>query len=79
MAAEHRILVQKGDTPATVKATTSSSTDVPKPATTEQSVVTTPTETIITVKPTVEIEDPFVCGAALIQYFKLQTGASNAQ
>ena len=66
MATEHKILVQKGDTPATVKVTTPTSTAAIRPAetgepvTAQQSVVTTPTETVITVKPTVEISGPFV-------------------
>jgi len=85
MATEHKILVQKGDTPATVKVTTPTSataitpTETGKPAITEQSIVTTPTETIITVKPTIEIADPFLSTRVVAPYTGTGPGESIAK
>jgi len=82
MATEHKILVQKGDTPATVKATTAASTIVAKPpepskpAIVQQSIATTPTETMITVKPTIEIADPFLSTRVVPPYTGTGPGES---
>ena len=89
MASAHGMLVKKGDSPETVKATTSTVTTVTKPITKpvvsdvsdqpiaiEQSVVTTPTETVITVKPTVEITDPFLSTRVVPPHIGLGVGES---
>jgi len=85
MATAHGILVKKGDSPETVKATTSTVTPVTKPVVTDQpvaiqqSVVTTPTETVITVTPTVEIADPFLSTRVVPPHIGTGVGESSVK
>jgi len=85
MATAHGILVKKGDSPQTVKATTSTVTPVSKPVVTdqpvaiEQSVVTTPTETVITVTPTVQIADPFLSNRVVPPHIGTGVGESSVK
>jgi len=85
MGTAHGILVKKGDSPETVKVSASADTAIAsvtepvvtdRPIAIEQSVMTTPTETVITVKPTAEITDPFLSTRVVPPYTGTGSGES---